>query len=101
MVPAITESALSYSKWNSLLMNTTYPYYEIAVVGKNAPTLMADVNKRYLTNALIVGSTAKSELPLFKGRYSDDDTLIYVCQNTTCKLPVETAEEALRQLENF
>lgn len=101
MVPAITENALSYSKWNSLLLNTTYPYYEIAVVGKNAPNLMANVNKRHVTNALIVGSTTKSELPLFKGRYSDDDTLIYVCQNTTCKLPVETAEEALQQLENF
>jgi len=101
MVPAITESALSYSKWNSLLLNTTYPYYEIAVVGKDAPTLMADINKRYISNALIVGSNAKSELPLFKGRYSDDDTLIYVCQNTTCKLPVETAEEAMQQLENF
>jgi len=101
MVPAIIENASSYSKWNSLLLNTTYPYYEIAVVGKNAPTLMAEVNKHYITNALIVGSTAKSELPLFKGRYSDDDTLIYVCQNTTCKLPVETVEEALQQLENF
>lgn len=101
MVPAVTESASSYSKWNSLLLNTAYPYYEIAVVGKNAPTLMANVNKHYVPNALIVGSTAKSELPLFKGRYSDDDTLIYVCQNTTCKLPVETAEEALQQLKDF
>lgn len=101
MVPSITESAPSYSKWNSLLLNTTYPYYEIALVGKDAKILMAELNRTYLMNALVVGSTSNSELPLFKGRYSDDDTLIYVCQNTTCKLPVETVKEALYQLANF
>lgn len=101
MVPAITESAASYSKWNALLLITTYPYYEIAVVGKNARVLLQDFQGKHVSNALLVGSTSDSELPLFKGRYSDDDTLIYVCQNTTCKLPVETVDEAIDQLKNF
>ena len=101
MVPSISESAPSYSKWNSLLLNVTYPYYEIAVVGKNAKVLLHKLQGKHISNALLVGSISASELPLFKGRYSDDDTLIFVCQNTTCKLPVETIDEALEQLANF
>jgi|GEM_PF-5146797 len=48
-----------------------------------------------------IGRGASIELPLFKGRYADDGTYIYVCQDHTCKLPVATTQEALEQLENF
>ena len=101
MIPALTESAPSYSKWNSLLLNTTYPYYEIAVVGKNAEPLVKQLHQNYLPNTLVVGSTFASSLPLFEDRYFDDGTFIYVCKNTTCKMPVETVEKALNQLRNF
>lgn len=101
MVPAIIENAPSYSKWNSLLLNTSYPYYEIAVVGKNAESLIKELNQNYVPNTLVVGSTSESSLPLFEDRYFDDGTFIYVCKNTTCKLPVETVEKALEQLKDF
>src|SRR5680860_1450423 len=32
MIPMIKEHAPSYSNWNALLLNTAYPYYEIAAV---------------------------------------------------------------------
>ena len=101
MVPAIIESAPSYSKWNALLLNNTYPYFEIAVVGKDAPVLVKALNEIPLANALVVGSKSESSSPLFKDRYVADGTFIYVCQNTTCKLPVKTVNEALGQMRNF
>ncbi|WP_276167437.1 thioredoxin domain-containing protein [Zobellia alginiliquefaciens] len=101
MVPAITESASSYSKWNALLLNNVYPYFEIAVVGNDANILVNALNKMHLTNALVVGSTVENDAPLFKDRYETNGTFIYVCQNTTCKLPVKTVSEALRQMNNF
>ncbi|WP_246560776.1 thioredoxin domain-containing protein [Zobellia russellii] len=101
MVPAIIESAPSYSKWNALLLNNTYPYFEIAVVGKDAPVLVKALNEIPLANALVVGSKSESSSPLFKDRYVADGTFIYVCQNTTCKLPVKTVNEALGQIRNF
>ncbi|MEO9890933.1 thioredoxin domain-containing protein [Aurantibacter sp.] len=101
MLPSITDSAPSYSKWNALLLNTAYPFYEIAVVGNNAEVLLQQLQVKNIPNVLLVGSSEKSNLPLFEGRFAKDDTLIYVCQNTTCKLPVATVEEALQQLANF
>ena len=101
MVPAVTQQAASYSKWNALLLQTAYPFYEVAVVGKNAGPLIKDLYQNYEPNTLVVGTTSENESPLFKDRYFDDGTFIYVCKNTTCKLPVETVERALEQLRNF
>ncbi|WP_245795539.1 thioredoxin domain-containing protein [Arenibacter nanhaiticus] len=101
MLPMVKDNAYSYAKWNSLMLNTVYPYYEIAVVGADAKKLVAQLNKEHLPNVLIVGAEKNSESPLFKGRFVEDGTYIYVCQDHTCKLPVVTVEEALEQLNDF
>ncbi|WP_240938682.1 thioredoxin domain-containing protein [Arenibacter sp. 6A1] len=101
MLPMVKDNAYSYAKWNSLMLKTVYPYYEIAVVGPDAKNLMAQLYKEHLPNVLVVGADKSSESPLFKGRFVEDGTYIYVCQDHTCKLPVETLEEALEQLNDF
>lgn len=101
LLPRVTEHTYSYAHWGNLLLNLTYPYFEIAVVGANAETLVKELQQKHIPNTLIVGSDHKSDRPLFKDRYFEDGTYIYVCQNSTCKLPVKTVEEAIGQLENF
>ncbi|WP_298503681.1 thioredoxin domain-containing protein [uncultured Maribacter sp.] len=101
MVPMITPNASSYARWNSVLLNTTYTYYEIAVVGAKAKPLVKKLHNKYIPNTLLVGSTEDSKLPLFEGRYVPDGTYIYVCRDNSCKLPVETAEAAIKQLNGF
>ncbi len=101
MMPFITPNTSSYAKWNSLLLNITYSYYEIAVVGKNAKKLAEDLHKNYIPNTLIIGSTKNSNLPLFEGRFIANETYIYVCRDNACKLPVATTNDALKQLNNF
>lgn len=98
MVPVFRETPYSYAKWNSLLLQSTYPFYEVAIVGKNAKSLMAGMGKQHVPNTLLVGSTVASDLALFEGRYTDKGTFIYVCQDHTCKLPVKTVAEALEIL---
>ncbi|MFS4457144.1 thioredoxin domain-containing protein [Maribacter sp. 2304DJ31-5] len=95
MVPLLKENAYSYAMWATLFSHITFPYYEVAVVGAKAQTLLKGLNKTYIPNILLVGSTAESNLPLFEGRYDDEDTFIYVCRNNTCKLPVNTVNAAL------
>ena len=101
MIPLSKAHAANYSKWNSLLLHNTYPFFEIAVVGERAEELVQSLNRTYITNALVIGSTTESNSPLFKGRFTEEGTYIYVCQNSTCKLPVETVDEAKLQLKNF
>ncbi len=101
MQPLLKEGIASYTHWGSLSLKKMYPFYEIAVVGKEAENMRKELAQKYLPNTLIVGSTKESKLPLFEGRYVDEGTFIYVCRDNTCKLPVDTVEAALEQLQNF
>ncbi|MFH6604451.1 thioredoxin domain-containing protein [Maribacter algicola] len=90
-----------FAKWGQLSMAFTHPYFEVAVVGDQALSLVTAFNENYIPNAIVVGSAEPSNLPLFKDRFDEESTFIYVCQNSTCKLPVKTVAEAIDQMANF
>jgi uncharacterized protein YyaL (SSP411 family) len=89
-----------YSNWGCLALNLTKPYKELVIVGNNVDEIFLELHKHYFTNTTLVGSNKASELPLFRSRFREGETLIYVCVNNTCNLPVKSVVEALQQLEN-
>lgn len=99
VAPAIQEDASNYTEWASLILKNTYPYYEIAVVGPDALSKSKQLQARYLPNTLVVATETKSDLALFKDRYFEDDTYIFVCQNNTCNLPTTSVDDAIGQLD--
>lgn len=88
----------SHSNWLFAMSNFIGSFYEIAVVGSNAKKLVKELNKQYIPNKLIVGSTTPSKMYLLDNKYVENQTLIYVCVNNTCKLPVSTVQEAIKQI---
>ena len=94
----IIKNPLGYSNWLHLMMNFTQPFYEVAVVGKNATTITKELYKSYLPNILISASNKDSELPLLEFKYIDGKTLIYVCVNGTCKLPLADISKAIKSI---
>lgn len=100
MLPIMLPTPQDFGRWSSLLMNMTHTYYEIAVVGENAKTLVQELHKKHLPNTLIVGSLIDSDLPLFEARYVEGGSYIYVCQDNSCKLPVTSSEQVIKQLRN-
>lgn len=87
-----------FSNWLSLLSNYQNDFYEVVVVGKEAFKKIKELNKNYLPNIIIAGSKNENEDPLFKNRYVAGETLIYVCVNNACKLPVTDTEIAIKTL---
>ncbi len=98
--PEIKTYASAYSNWLDLIENYKNNYFEIVVVGKDAKNKIEELNTAYLPNAMIAGSTTESEKPLINYRYIENETLIYVCVNNRCKLPVSSVSEALELLNN-
>jgi len=98
--PEIETYPSGYSNWLDLTENYKNKYYEIVVVGKDANSKIKELNTSYLPNALVAGSSKESTNPLLKYRYIDNETLIYVCVNNSCKLPVSEVSEALKLLNN-
>jgi uncharacterized protein YyaL (SSP411 family) len=97
--PEMEQYPGGFSNWLDLLANYRNDYYEIVVMGEKAPEMIKEINVEYIPNKLIAGSISPSESYLLKGRFSEGETLIYVCVNNTCKLPVRESSEALRSIE--
>lgn len=87
-----------YSNWLDLMLNYTQPFYEVAIVGDDALEKISELNKYYIPNKLIAGSTSESALPLLENRYISDKTFIYVCVNNACKLPISNVNDAIKFL---
>ncbi|GAB5557135.1 MAG: thioredoxin domain-containing protein [Schleiferiaceae bacterium] len=99
MSSRIPDYAEGYSQWLKLGDWMESGTQEVAIVGPNAAALSAEIQREYLPHVIFSFSEDASELPLLGNRYQEGKTLIYVCENYACQLPVETVEEALSQLK--
>ena len=87
-----------FTNWLDLLSNFQNDFYEVVIVGKNALEKVKELYKHYLPNIIIAGSKVEKSGPLFENRYFPDETLIYVCVNNACKLPVTDTKIAIESL---
>ncbi len=90
-----------YSNWGCLALHLLFPFKEIAIVGNNVNEKLLSLYKEGITNAILAVSAGDSDLPLMLNRFDERKTLIYVCENRTCKQPVESVDEALLQFEKI
>lgn len=100
MTGNMAEYPSGYSNWAQLFLDFTTNQKEVVIVGENAIEQLKNLQKHYLPDVIFCSSTTASDLPLLKNRYVSGKTLIYICQDNTCQLPVETIEDALRLLSN-
>ena len=88
------------TNWACLATQMTTPTAEIALVGIDFLKFRKEVDSRYYPNKIVTGTSSESQLPLLENRSAKpDETLIFVCYNKTCQLPVKTVEEAFLQLK--
>ena len=88
------------TNWACLATQMISPTAEIAIVGKDYLQLRKEIDSRYYPNKVLCGTTYESPLPLLENRVAkSDETLIYVCYNKTCQLPVKTVEDAFKILD--
>jgi hypothetical protein len=99
VLDVVVKNAPFYSNWAMLLDMLLHDNTELVIIGKDAKQVLQQILPNYLPNVLITASTTDSELPLFKDRFVDGKTLLYVCKNKACLLPVESVEEAMKLLK--
>lgn len=87
------------SNWGIVLTEIKAGMAEVVFSGESFRYQKREFKKTYQPFTLVMGSNKASELPLLQGKTETDKDLIYVCYDKTCKLPVQTVEEALKQLK--
>ncbi|MEQ9424944.1 MAG: thioredoxin domain-containing protein [Cyclobacteriaceae bacterium] len=94
MESELEQNAWYYANWVSLMGNFTHPYYEVAIVGESHKNHRNELLQAYLPNVLVLGGSDEGSLDLLKNKLVDGRTMIYVCENKTCKLPVDQPLQA-------
>jgi uncharacterized protein YyaL (SSP411 family) len=89
----------AFSNWLNLLLNFSEQQKEIAICGEKAIEFGTKINQYYLPNAIIAGSKNVSKLPFLENRFTENETLLYLCQNRTCQKPTDNLEEILIELK--
>ncbi len=84
----------NYSNWGVLMQKMVYPHREVVISGKGAMEAAEELSKDFRPNTLLLASTMNSGLPVFNGRQENEECTIFVCENQSCKLPVQQLEEA-------
>ena len=99
----------SVSKWGGCALSEVFRPYEIAIVGADCFEKSKKINALFLPNKILMSSVEEDNaFPLLAGRNGQrvetqnglikEESLIYVCQNYACKLPVRTIEDMLKIL---
>ncbi len=94
-----SESPDFYSNWCQVYLDHVRPPYEVAVVGPEAAAKRDALLTNYTPNAIFLGGQDEGSLELLKDKLQEGETMIYVCRNKVCKLPVTEAEKALTLMQ--
>lgn len=88
-----------HSNWAHLLTYFTHPPYEVAIVGEDWKKLRREMDANFLPNVLYLGGNSEGKLELLKFKLVPDETFIYVCQDKSCKFPVQESGAALKLID--
>lgn len=98
ITPQFSKYPQAFANWGNLMLKLTEPHFEVVVSGEMAPKKFLDMQESFHPNVVWAFSEKKSSNSLFKGRFVPGKTLIYVCREGSCQLPVENSDDALKML---
>ncbi len=88
----------AFSNWLNVMLHFSEQNKELAICGANTLVYLNKLNQNYLPNIIIAGSTIVSNLPFLANRFSDNETLFYLCQNKTCQKPTTDLKEISQEI---
>jgi len=100
ILPLLLKEVQYLTNWGTLYSLMSKPVAEIAILGDEYLNFAEQIQNKFIPNKMIVASADAGDLPLLQNRKPiDGKTTLYVCFNKSCKLPVNSVNEALDQLE--
>lgn len=99
VIDDIKKSTGYYSNWAQVMALQIKSPYEVAILGNDWQQKLSEFHKHYLPNTIYLGGTKEGNLTLLQNKLVEGKTIIYVCENKTCQLPVEKVEAAMKQIK--
>ena len=88
----------AFSNWLNVFLNFSKQNKELAICSNEAISFIKKLNQSYNPNIVLAGTQKLSSLPFLQDRFSENETLFYLCQNRTCQMPTNDFQEIIKQL---
>ncbi len=98
MKEAMFKSPAFHANWLNTASYLVYPYFEVAVVGDGFELFRKEISQSYLPNISVLGGSKNVSMELLNNKYVNGKTIIYVCEDKVCQLPVEKVSMAIEQI---
>ncbi|MFZ1786309.1 MAG: thioredoxin domain-containing protein [Ferruginibacter sp.] len=98
MADEVERNIYFYANWGLLQAWFTAPLYEVAITGDGFKEKRRQFDQHYLPDVILLGGNIEGKLALLENKGVPGKTMIYVCRDKTCKLPVIDVTEALKQI---
>ncbi len=94
----IRQHPFYHANWATLEANMVSPPFEIVILGDDFESIRKAFGGQYLPDVLLSGGRREGGLDLHKGKFLEGETMIYVCRDRVCKLPVREFSAAMQQI---
>ncbi len=97
IIPTATYPS-AFSNWLNVLLHFSEQNKELAICGDNALDYLEKIKRNYMPNIIIAGTTKVSKLPFLENRFSEKETLFYICKNKTCDIPTSDFKKIIKEI---
>lgn len=99
--PDLEENSYFKYQWNYLYSLISSEPIELVINGSNAKNVLQAISKEFLPGIFVAATEKDNNLAIFKNRFVEGKTLIYICRNKSCNLPLESIDEAIKEIQNL
>lgn len=85
-------------KWIQALLLNANPPFEVAILGNDAVLARNQIDLGFRPDVIFLGGKTEGEIPLLAYKLMEGKTMIYVCQNKTCKFPTDDPQMAIEMM---
>jgi uncharacterized protein len=97
---AVVKYPASFAVWASILQKQTYGLQELVICGPHFKAKRDELLLQYLPGKILQCAVEEnSKYPLLAGKQTNGNTLIYSCLQYSCKSPVYSIDELLKDIE--
>lgn len=100
MTDLIQQEPEYLSNWGVLALELSGSFAEVVIIGKEHETFAQDLNTKFIPGKVVTASKKPGKSPLYELKTAiGGKTTIYVCYDKSCKQPVTTVADAIKQME--
>jgi uncharacterized protein YyaL (SSP411 family) len=86
----------SFAVWAMALLKEFKGYKEIIVTGKGNQAFLDAILLQYIPNSIKQSAETEIHYPLLTGKKYENQSLIYVCEQSTCSAPFDAIDDFLK-----